>query len=453
MLAKSTTNSVNSKTALEPLSWKVFVERFQTTAIAACALLCIITHLLMRYAWHMPSGISNWPLWITLVLGGIPLVGDLLAKVFRLQFGADLLGGISIIVSIMLGEYLAGAIIVLMLSGGEALESYALSNATSVLSSLAKRMPSIAHRQNGAEVEQIPLSEIRIGDHIVIYPHDVCPVDGTVVNGHSVMDESYLTGEPFLITKTTGSAVISGAVNGDSMLVIQSTHEASDSRYAKIMEVMHESEQTRPNLRRLGDQLGAWFTPVALLVAFAAWWFSGDATRFLSVLVIATPCPLLLAIPIAILGSISLCASRAIIVKSPVALEQIPQCRTAIFDKTGTLTYGEPTLTQQLVAPGFDPRDVLSLVASLEQYSKHPLSSYRRPSGYRRTTEASSNPSERSSWNGINRGRRWTKDSRDQSPKDRYDEDPRARKPFRLRRGIGMHGCDQRHLCGHLPNA
>jgi heavy metal translocating P-type ATPase len=301
-------------------------------------------------------------------------VGDLLAKVFRLQFGADLLGGISIIVSILLGEYLAGAIIVLMLSGGEALESYALSNATSVLSSLAKRMPSIAHRQKGAEVEQIPLSEIRIGDQIVIYPHDVCPVDGTVVSGHSVMDESYLTGEPFLITKTIGSAVISGAVNGDSMLVIQSTHEASDSRYAKIMEVMHESEQTRPNLRRLGDQLGAWFTPVALLVAFAAWWFSGDATRFLSVLVIATPCPLLLAIPIAILGSISLCASRAIIVKSPVALEQIPQCRTAIFDKTGTLTYGEPTLTQQLVAPGFESREVLSLVASLEQYSKHPLS-------------------------------------------------------------------------------
>lgn len=328
----------------------------------------------MHYAWQLPGNVSNWPLWITLVLGGIPLVGDLLAKVFRLQFGADLLGGISIIVSILLGEYLAGAIIVLMLSGGEALESYALSNATSVLSSLAKRMPSIAHRQKGAEVEQIPLSEIRIGDQIVIYPHDVCPVDGTVVDGHSVMDESYLTGEPFLITKTIGSAVISGAVNGDSMLVIQSTHEASDSRYAKIMEVMHESEQTRPNLRRLGDQLGAWFTPVALLVAFAAWWISGDATRFLSVLVIATPCPLLLAIPIAILGSISLCASRAIIVKSPVALEQIPQCRTAIFDKTGTLTYGEPTLTQQLVAPGFDSREVLSLVASLEQYSKHPLS-------------------------------------------------------------------------------
>jgi heavy metal translocating P-type ATPase len=158
------------------------------------------------------------------------------------------------------------------------------------------------------------------------------------------------------------------------VLTIRSTHPASDSRYAKIMGVMQESEQTRPQMRRLGDQLGAWFTPLALLVAALAWWISGDATRFLSVLVVATPCPLLLAIPIAILGSISLCASRAIIIKSPVALEQVPQCTTAIFDKTGTLTYGEPTLTKQLVAPGFDPRRVLSLVASLERYSRHPLS-------------------------------------------------------------------------------
>jgi len=374
MLATPTAQNERNMVPEETTSWRLFLMRFQTTAIAVCALVCIAAHLFMRYVWNLPSSVSNWPLWVTLVLGGIPLVWDLLAKVFRLQFGADLLGGISIIVSIVLGEYLAGAIIVLMLSGGEALESYALSNATSVLSSLAKRMPSIAHRQKGAEVEQIPLRDIGIGDSIVIYPHDVCPVDGLVSSGHSVMDESYLTGEPFLITKTVGSAVISGAVNGDSMLVIQTTHLASDSRYAKIMEVMHESEQTRPNMRRLGDRLGAWFTPVALCVAGLAWWISGDATRFLSVLVIATPCPLLLAIPIAILGSISLCASRAIIVKSPVALEQIPECRTAIFDKTGTLTYGEPTLTRQILAPGFDAKEVLSLVASLEQYSKHPLS-------------------------------------------------------------------------------
>jgi cation transport ATPase len=139
------------------------------------------------------------------------------------------------------------------------------------------------------------------------------------------------------------------------------------------MNVMRESESSRPTLRRLGDSLGAIYTPVALTIAGAAWFVTGDAVRFLAVLVIATPCPLLIAIPIAIIGSISLCARRAIIVKSPAALEQITECRTAIFDKTGTLTYGQPTLTEQLIAPGFTQLDVLTLVASLERYSKHPL--------------------------------------------------------------------------------
>ena len=212
-----------------------------------------------------------------------------------------------------------------------------------------------------------------MGDTLVIYPHEICPVDGVVIEGHGVMDESYLTGEPFQITKTSGSTVISGAINGESALTIRTTQRAADSRYAKIMEVMRESESKRPQLRRLGDQLGAIYTPVALAVAILAWVISGESIRFLAVLVIATPCPLLLAIPIAIIGSISLCARRAIIVKSPVVLEQIAGCRTAIFDKTGTLTYGEPKLTEQLIAPGFAQPEVLTLVASLERYSKHPL--------------------------------------------------------------------------------
>jgi heavy metal translocating P-type ATPase len=194
-----------------------------------------------------------------------------------------------------------------------------------------------------------------------------------VIEGHGVMDESYLTGEPFQITKTSGSAVISGAINGESALTIRTTRRAADSRYAKIMEVMRESEAKRPRLRRLGDRLGAIYTPVALTVALLAWVMSGEAIRFLAVLVIATPCPLLIAIPIAIIGSISLCARRAIIIKSPVVLEQIAECRTAIFDKTGTLTYGAPKLTEQLIASGFAQKEVLTLVASLERYSKHPL--------------------------------------------------------------------------------
>jgi heavy metal translocating P-type ATPase len=345
----------------------------KTTIIAALSIVGILSHLVLRLGFHTAAGIYQIPLLATLVVGGLPLLYDLLRKLLKREFGSDLLGGISIITSLLLGEYLAGSIIVLMLSGGEALESYALRSASSVLAALAKRMPSVAHRKSRTQMLDVALAEIAVGDTLAIYPHEICPADGVVIEGHGVMDESYLTGEPFLITKTSGSTVISGAVNGESALTIRTTQLAADSRYAKIMEVMRESESKRPRLQRLGDQLGAIYTPVALTVAVLAWMLSGESIRFLAVLVIATPCPLLLAIPIAIIGSISLCARRAIIVRSPVVLEQIAGCRTAIFDKTGTLTYGEPKLTEQLIATDFDQKEVLTLVASLERYSKHPL--------------------------------------------------------------------------------
>lgn len=347
--------------------------KHKSAVIAALAIVGIISHLVMRFGFHTAAGTYQIPLLVTLLVGGLPLLYDLSRKLLQGEFGSDLLGGISIITSILLGEYLAGSIIVLMLSGGEALESYALRSASSALAALAKRMPSVAHRKSGTEMLDVALADIVVGDTLVIHPHEICPADGVVIEGHGVMDESYLTGEPFQITKTSGSAVISGAVNGDSALTIRTTQLAADSRYAKIMVVMRESESKRPQLQRLGDQLGAFYTPVALAVAALAWVISGESVRFLAVLVIATPCPLLLAIPIAIIGSISLSARRAIIVKSPVVLEQIAGCRTAIFDKTGTLTYGEPKLTEQLIATGFEQKEVLTLVASLERYSKHPL--------------------------------------------------------------------------------
>jgi len=367
-------NPVPAEEHLRPetsASWSGLWRR-KTTVIAVLSLAAILLHLVLRFGFRTAPDTSRLPLFFTLVIG-LPLLYDLLRKLLKREFGSDLLGGISIVTAVLLGEYLAGSIIVLMLSGGEALESYALASASSVLAALARRMPSIAHRRRGAETSDVALDEIEVGDTLIIHPHEICPVDGMVVEGHGVMDESYLTGEPFEMTKTAGSAVISGAINGESVLTIQATNRAADSRYAKIMEVMRESEARRPRLRRLGDQLGAIYTPVALAVALLAWIISGEAVRFLAVLVIATPCPLLLAIPIAIIGSISLCARRAIIVKSPVVLEQITGCRTAIFDKTGTLTYGEPELTEQFVAPGVDARAMLTLVASLEQYSKHPL--------------------------------------------------------------------------------
>ena len=341
--------------------------------IASLALTGIALHLILRYGVHIEAPSYQVPLWIVLAFGGIPLLYELLTKVVKLQFGSDLLAGISIVTAALLGEYLAGALVVLMLSGGEALESYAVRSASSVLRALAQRMPSLAHRRHDGQMVDVPLTEVAIGDALIIFPHDICPVDGIVTEGRGVMDESFLTGEPFQMSKTPGSDVISGAINGESALTIRATRPAADSRYAKIMQVMRSAEQNRPRMRRLGDTLGAFYTPLAVLIALVAWGVSGQSSRFLAVLVVATPCPLLIAIPVAIIGAISLCARRGIIVKNPVVLETIATCRTAIFDKTGTLTYGRPRLTEQIVTPGADAAHVLGLVASLERYSKHPL--------------------------------------------------------------------------------
>jgi heavy metal translocating P-type ATPase len=346
--------------------------------IAGLALAGILVYLLLRYAagtigtaYGRPT--TEWPLVAVLALGGIPLVIDLGRKLVLGQFGSDLLAGVSIVTSVVLGEYLAGSLVLLMLSGGAALEAFAVRRASSALAALARRMPAAAHRRTAGRLEDVPLDRVAVGDVLAVYPHEVCPADGTVVEGRGRMDESYLTGEPYLLAKAPGSAVLSGAVNGDTALTVRVERPAADSRYARIMRVMRESEQRRPRLRRLGDRLGAVYTPVAVGLALVAWAASGDPVRFLAVLVVATPCPLLIAIPVAVIGSVSLAARRGIIIKDPAALEAVGTCRTAVFDKTGTLTYGEPELTEVLPAAGFDEGEVLRLVAGLERYSRHPL--------------------------------------------------------------------------------
>lgn len=343
--------------------------------IAILAIVSITMHLVLRYFIPDLEEYSLYPLYITLAVGGGILVFDLVRKLVTFKFGSDLLAGMSIVTSIFLEEYLAGSLVVLMLSGGETLERYAVKTASRMLEVLAKRAPTTAHRKRSDEIEDISVDKIIIEDTIVIFPHEICPVDGEVISGNGVMDESYLTGEPFLISKAPGSGVLSGSINGDSSLTIKATKLAQDSRYAKIMQVMSDSEQKRPQMRRLADQLGAWYTPVAIIIAILAWTVSGNATRFLAVLVVATPCPLLIAIPVAIIGSISLCARRGILIKNPIVLEQIDQCQTMIFDKTGTLTYGKPTLTDQTIYNKHNSMEILKLVASMERYSKHPLAS------------------------------------------------------------------------------
>jgi heavy metal translocating P-type ATPase len=336
-------------------------------------MIAIALHLVLRYGTHAPLRVALAPLIVVLLVGGTPLIFDLTKKLVKREFGSDLLAGVSILSAVGLGQYLVAAIVALMLSGGAALEEFATARASSVLDALARRMPGVAHRRGAEGPADVKLEEIRIGDVLIVLPHEICPVDGAVIEGRGKMDERYLTGEPYEISKMAGSLVISGAINGDAALVIRAEKLAADSRYARIMKVMQSTEQQRPHLRRLGDQLGAWYTPLALILAGIAALASRDMQRFLAVVVVATPCPLLLAIPTAIIGAISLAARRAIIIKNPAILEQIDSCQTLIFDKTGTLTYGRPTLTEIICAEGLEKQDVLRYAVSLENYSKHPL--------------------------------------------------------------------------------
>ncbi len=347
--------------------------RWSESAITALSLLGILAHLAMRYGWEISEHNSAIPLLVVLILGGIPLLIRIVRQALARDLGTDLLAGVSIVASLWMGEYLAGSVIVLMFSGGHALEQWASRRASAVLDALAKRMPQIAHRLRDGTVSDTHLADVAVGDLLVVFPQEICPVDGVVTEGHGRMDESYLTGEPFEMAKTPGTQVFSGAINKDTALTIRAEKLAVDSRYAKIMQVMRAAEQDHPRLRRLADQFGAWYAPLALALAGLTWVASGEERRFLAVLVVATPCPLLIAVPVAVIGAISLAAKRSIIIKNPSVLELISTCKTIIFDKTGTLTYGRPTLTEVLCAKGFSRPDVLRAAASLERYSKHPL--------------------------------------------------------------------------------
>lgn len=343
--------------------------------LMALSLLAIALHFLLRWAGWANMWL-DMPLMLASIIGGVPLVWQIIRKLSHGDWGADLLAALALVTAAWLGEYLAAVLIVLMLCGGQALEAYAMRKASSVLHALAERMPSVAHRRRAdGTMEDVPLHAIGIGDEVVVFPHETATVDGVVLEGNGSMDESYLTGEPYRVSKAPGAEVLSGAINGEAVLVIRAEKLAEDSRYAQIMQVMGEAEQKRPTMRRLGDMIGAVFAPLALMLAIGAYWLTGDVTRFLAVLVVATPCPLLIAIPITLISAISMAARRGIVIRDPTVLERLPTCRTAIFDKTGTLTYGRPKLTEVIVAVGESEREILQLAASLEHYSKHPLAS------------------------------------------------------------------------------
>lgn len=354
-------------------------------AIAVYVVLRFLTELAGRWPETLflgaPAGewVVRAPLVAVVVVGGIPLIAEVLRSAVRSAGGADMLAAVSIVTAVLLGEWLVAAIIVLMLSGGEALEDAASRRASATLDALARRSPSVAHRLRGATladgVDDLHAEEVEVADRILVLPHELCPVDGEVVDGHGAMDESYLTGEPYVVPKSVGSQVLSGAINGEAALTVRAERVAADSRYAKIVGVLREAEENRPPMRRLADRLGAWYTVIALTLGVIGWLISGDPTRFLAVVVVATPCPLLIGVPVAIIGAISLAAKRGIIIKNPAMLEDVGRVETVMFDKTGTLTYGRPVVTEVFTVDGVGEDEVLAMAASVEVYSRHPLAS------------------------------------------------------------------------------
>jgi heavy metal translocating P-type ATPase len=356
-----------------------FVKSKWHEVIAVGSLVAMIAHFIVIIFVQQGSveilGVyaENIPFILLLIAGGIPLSIQIILKAFKGDLGADLLALIALVVAVYLDEFLASSLVILMISSGQALETYAARKASFVLEALSKRIPAIAHRKVGGQTSDITISEIKIGDLIEIYPHETCPVDGMVISGQGEMDESYLTGEPYHLSKASGSFVLSGAINGNSALTIRADKLPQDSRYSTIVKVMESAENNRPKMRRLADQIGAIFAPLALIFAALTFFITGSATNFLAVLVVATPCPLLIAIPITIISAISLAARHGIIIKDPAILEKLPTCSTAIFDKTGTLTVGKPELTDIVALEGFDKKSILQMAASLERYSRHPL--------------------------------------------------------------------------------
>ena len=302
---------------------------------------------------------------------GARMIGDLR----RGHVGLDVLAVLAILSTVAVGEYLASLIIVLMLSGGQALEDYAGRRARSELDALLERAPQIAHRlpSDGGTPTDIPADDVASGDMLLVKPAELVPVDGVLLSAEAAFDESSLTGESLPVTHTAGETVLSGSVNGSQAVRIRATATTADSQYQRIVALVREAGASKAPVVRLADRFAVPFTALSLLIAGGAWLFSGDPVRFAEVLVLATPCPLLIAAPVAFLGGMSRSARNGIIVKGGATLQQLARARSIAFDKTGTLTYGRPQLVAVHPEPPFTADDVLQLAASAEQYSSHVL--------------------------------------------------------------------------------
>lgn len=316
---------------------------------------------------------AKWLLIGLMAVELVPLLWGMVKDIREGTYGVDILAATAIITSIVMHEYWAGIVIVLMLTGGEALEDYAERRAKRELDSLLTRAPQKARVLRGRKEVEVRVSEVVVGDRIVLRAGEVVPVDAEILEGTAGFDESSLTGESLPQVRQTGETIISGSINMDGAVTARALHAAADSQYQQIIKLVKAAGNSKAPFVRLADHYAIPFTIISFSIAILAWVLSGESIRFLEVLVVATPCPLILAAPIAIISGMSRAAKNGIIIRTGSALERLAMIKTMAFDKTGTLTRGEPKVENITTYHNHKVEEVLRLAASVEQNSNHVL--------------------------------------------------------------------------------
>jgi heavy metal translocating P-type ATPase len=312
-----------------------------------------------------------WAVTVAIML--VPLTWSVARSLLHGDLGVDVIALLAMAGALALGEYLAGAVIALMLAGGNALEAFASARARRELTALVERAPRSARRRSGDGWVQVAAEAVQVGDVLLVRAGEVVPTDGALASERAVIDESSLTGEPLPASYTRGQVISSGASNAGDAFELQATQRAADSAYAALVRLVREAQLRRAPFVRMADRYAVWFLPLTLGIAAGAWALSGDAVRALAVLVVATPCPLILAAPIAFVAGLSRAAKAGVIVKGGVAIERLGEARTVLLDKTGTLTLGVPGVERVFIEDGIAHAQLLRLAASLEELSTHPV--------------------------------------------------------------------------------
>ncbi len=346
----------------------IFAKNYPIPLFASFGLLLgICFYFLQRH------DVSEWIWLATLILGGIPIVLQTIRGMFRGQFASDIVAMLAIITAIIMGQAFAGAVVVLMQSGGEAFEAYGLRRASSSLEALLARAPRFAFRKKRDSLEKIDVKEVAVGDILIVRPGDLIPVDGTILSGTAEIDESALTGEPLAHARAAEDQVFSGTIDVNGAFEMRADKISQESQYQKIVELVRKAQLEKAPIQRLADRYAIFFTPFTLLMSLVGYLITHDTTTILAVLVVATPCPLILATPLAILCGINKSAQSGIIVKGGAPMEQIGNIQAAVFDKTGTITYGTPFVEEIIPLNHETADDLLYKTACVEQLSSHSI--------------------------------------------------------------------------------